>query len=401
MTTLQRMAALGLLVAAGLPAAAQTVDDGRAVSNELFSDASWRTAGLGAPEKVYAPKVGGQVISRYNVNYRNNPPGFSDTTLGGQMAQVKLNFTGNVVDESIRYRIQFKFDETNGNLVLEDSFIDVQPEDEFVFRFGQFKAPLLKEELMSDVRQLTANRSVMNAVFSQGRTQGAMLIYTAPTQRVSFAATDGLRTPNTDYVAPSEADFALTGRYEYKIDGDWKQYEEFTSFPDSKYFGALGAALHYQEGGDSFATGVGRTDNINIWQATVDAMAKGNGWNVYTAAVFRQRETVAATRVSRDDFGFLIQGGYFFRPQWELFARYDVVIPDGRRTLDRTFNTITIGANKYISPRSHALKFTVDVQWFLDRQNAQDLVTENTSTGVLRSTDDNQLALRAQLQLVF
>lgn len=399
---MHRFAAILPLAATLACATAQTVDEGRAAASELFGDASWRTSSLSTPDKVFAPKLGGQIVSRYNFNSRNNPPGFSDVTLGGQLAQVKINISGNVVDESISYRIQFKFDETNGNLVLDDSYVDFKPEDEFTFRVGQFKAPILKEENLSDVRQLAANRSVMNGVFSQSRTQGVMMVYTTSSQRFSAALTDGVRTTNVDYVGPTEADFAITGRYEYKIDGDWKQYEEFTGFSEGKYFAALGAALHYQEGGDSFATGVnGRTDNVNLNMATIDAMAKGNGWNVYTAGVFRQREMIAATRTEREDFGFLIQGGYFIRPQWELFARYDVVIPDGRRTLDRSFNTITIGANKYISPRSHAVKFTIDLQWFLDRQNAQELVTESTSTSVLRSTDENQIAVRAQLQLVF
>lgn len=381
--------------------AAQDINATRAAAHELFADSEARTSALGAGPAVYQPRFGGQIIARYNLNHRNNPPGFSDVTLGGQLAYVKLNVSGKVLDETISYRIQWKYNESGGGAVLDDAHIDFRPEDEWTIRFGQFKPPVLREENMSDVKQLAANRSVMNAVFSQGRTQGVMAVYTAPTQRFAASINDGIRTPNVDFVGSSEADFGLTGRFEQKIDGDWKLYDDFTGFPDGKYFGALGVALHYQEGGDSFATGVGRTDNINVWLATVDALAKGNGWNVYAAGVFRQREVVAASRVARDDFGFLIQGGWFIRPQWELFARYDVVIPDGRRTLDRRFNTITVGANKYISPRSHAVKFTVDVQWFLDRQNAQDLVTESTLTGVLRSTDENQIAVRAQLQLVF
>ena len=68
------------------------------------------------------------------------------------------------------------------------------------------------------------------------------------------AFSDGLNTKSTDYTSTLEADYAFTGRVEYKWDGDWKQYDEFTAFRDAKYFGAIGGALHYQWGGHTVGT---------------------------------------------------------------------------------------------------------------------------------------------------
>jgi hypothetical protein len=242
----------------------------------------------------------------------------------------------------------------------------------------------------------------MNSVFSQSRTQGVMLTYAGNDLRVLASFNDGIRTPNTDYVSAAEADYGFTGRIDWKWDGDWKQCEEFTSWKGSKYFGAAGAALHYQEGGGTFGANAGgtaaSTTNTDIAIGTADVMIKGDGWNVYSAVVYRSTSGPAIP--TSEDFGFLVQGGWFIRPQWELFARYDVVLPDDDRSANESFNTISFGANKYISPDSHALKLTLEALWFLDAQSAG-IVGASTLTGVLASTERNQLAFRVQMQLAF
>lgn len=362
-----------------------------------------RTSSL-APAPVFAPKIGGMLVARYNFNFRDNAEPADDITIGGQMAYAKLNVTGNVLDESISYRIQGKFGEADGRPVLDDAYMDFKLEDEFSVRVGQFKPALLREENISDTKQLAANRSVMNGVYSQSRTQGLMLTYTGQHMRVMGSFNDGIRTPNIDFTSNTEADYGATGRIEFKGDGEWKQYEEFTSFPNSKYFSAFGAGLHWQDGGDSFGTGTitNTTDNIDIWEVTADAMAKGNGWNAYAAAVWRQRENKTLSPTSTfDDIGFLVQAGKFVGAKWELFARWDLVLPDNRRILDGAFNTITIGANKYISPGSHAVKLTIDGQWFVNRQSDQNIATQSTLSGLLSSNESGQIAIRAQLQIAF
>ena len=42
-------------------------------------------------------------------------------------------------------------------------------------RFGQFKAPFMREELVSSSRQQTAERSLVNEEFNQDRSQGVEL----------------------------------------------------------------------------------------------------------------------------------------------------------------------------------------------------------------------------------
>jgi hypothetical protein len=378
-------------------ASAQSIDEGRSVASELYADAMERAQSRAAG--AYTPKIGGFIASRYNINVRDGTPPDKDFTIGGQMAYTKLNVTGNAFSDAITYRVQFKFGEADGLAVLDDAYIDYKFENEFTLRGGQFKLPVLREENMSDTKQLSANRSVMNGVFTQSRSQGLMLTYAGQDVRVLGSFNDGIRTPNVDFVGPTEGDFGATVRGEFKWGGDWKQYDEFTSWIGSKFFGAVGAAIHYQEGGATGATGpTSATNNTDTLLGTIDVMSKGDGWNVYAAFVAR---TISGPTVADfADFGFLIQAGKFVAPQWELFARYDVVIPDSDRATDDAFNTITVGANRYISPDSHAVKLTLALLFF-PNETTTGIVTQSTLAGVLTSSEKNQVAAQAQLQIAF
>ena len=258
---------------------------------------------------------------------------------------------------------------------------------------GQFKLPLLREELVSDTFQLAANRSVLNSVFTQSRSQGVQLSNQWDQFRLFAAFSDGLKTVNTDYTSTGEADYAGTIRGDWKWAGDWKQATDFTSFRGSPYFGMLGGAAHYQSGGDTFAT-----MDVQLFEATVDLSVEGDGWNAYGAGIYRHADPVSGSAI--DDWGFMVQGGFFVSPQCELFARYDVVIPDSSRATSDNMNTLTFGLNHYFIPESHALKFTFDVEFFLDKQD-RGIAPSSTLTGLLGSDKSDQWNLRAQMQLMF
>ena len=396
MDTRNATAALMVLVSCGA-AVAQVADEGRAFASELRADAMARTSLLDqGGAAAFAPKVSGFVLARYNINARtdsNLDANNNKTTMGGQLAYTKLQITGNIYSDAWGYGIQFKFGEGDGLAVLDDAYGVFKPEDQWQIKWGQFKPTLMREENISDTKQLSANRSVMNSVFTQSRTQGVQFMFTGDSIRFTGCFNDGIRTANVDFTGATEADYGFTGRLDYKWDGEWKQFDEFTSFPDSKYFGAAGLSAHYQNGGKTVAT-----NDVEIFEGVGDVMVKGNGWNVYGAVVLKENN--GATAQTFLDWGFILQGGYFIRPQWELFARFDSVIPDTDRATNDSFNTLTFGANKYISPNSHAIKLTLDLEWFLSKQS-QSIAGQSTLTGLLASSKSNEFAIQAQLQLMF
>lgn len=336
--------------------------------------------------------IGGFVQTRYLANFRDDQPDNNDFTHGFQLRRTRLIASGNVWDKRLTFQVQGDFARNTGTFTLLDAYARYQWDSGWSMRMGQYKLPLLREELVGDPTQLTVERSLVNVVFTQNRSQGIEVGYQQKEFRAMFDLSDGLNTLNTDFNSAAEADFAATLRGEWLFTGDeFKRFDDNTSWQDSTFAGMLGAAVHYQTGGET-----GGTVDTDIAEATIDCSLEGNGWNAFVEGVWRNTDPAAGD--SRDDFGFVAQGGVFVTNQLELFARYDVVIPD----VGDNFNTATAGLNYYISPRSHAVKFTGDIVYYFDDTASAGLVgATNTGVNLLPEGDDGEVALRLQMLFIF
>ncbi len=393
--------AVGLALTAGA-ARAQTLDQGRACASELLSDASTRQSSLAPAAQDFTPAVHGFTQFRFMWNNRtddNLDANNNDQTTGFTNARTKLIFSGNIGSEKWGYTIMFKFEDagsSSGLAVLDDAYGTYNMGNGWNLKFGQFKLPLFREELVGDQYQLFANRSVVNTFFTQSRSQGVQVGYEGDTFRFNAAISDGLSTKNTDFIdTTKEADIALTGRGEWKWAGDWKQAKDFTSFQNSAFFGMVGAAGHWQSGGDTVGT-----PDTTIWDLTADVSVEGNGWNAFAAVCYSDIDPASGNSLA--DWAFQVQGGIFVAPDWELIAGYSILVPDSDRSPnDKNFNTIQVGVNHYVIPESHAIKVTIDLSYFLDKQSTTGIAVANTQTGLLPSADDAQWSLRGQIQLMF
>ena len=238
----------GAALSVGTFAQAQTLDQSRSYGKELLSDAATRTSSLAPAAQDFTPAVHGYEQFRFNWNSRDDnglDANDNDQTVGFQNARTRLNVSGNIASENWGYFVGFGWG-PDGDTVFEDAYGWYKMGNGWSLKWGQFKLPLFREELVGDTNQLFIDRSVVNSTFSQGRSQGVQFAYEGDQFRFAGAFSDGLQTANTDYTSGSEADFGLTARGEYKWAGDWKQAKDFTSFQNSEYFGMVGAALHYQ-----------------------------------------------------------------------------------------------------------------------------------------------------------
>jgi hypothetical protein len=381
-------------------------DENPALARELLADASLRaslaegpTGESGKDDKGFFIKTGATRLNlgarleyRFIANQREDDALDDELTTGFGFRRIRVTAKGSLTDE-LGYSIQGNFG--NGtSLGLTDAYMSWKFDDKTVLRAGQLKVPLLKEEIISHTRQLAAERSIVNSVFTQDYSQGVDLVITQDATRLGLALSDGLRTLNTDFDAGTEADFAATARAEYKFSGDWKNFDAFTSFPTGKEASYVGAALHYQSGGST-----GGTNDRDLLEYTIDASIKGPGWNAYAAFVGRREEVAAG---DFNDAGFLVQGGYFLSDQWEAFARYAHVMPDSDRVNGGDFREVTLGANYYFFPESTAVRFTGDVNYDLDDTiGSSSIVRTSAANGLLPSAEDGQVSLRLQLLVSF
>jgi hypothetical protein len=454
-------------------AAPASADEVRAIVAEMMADAETRSSLLQSGGVAghddggfyladsagnFRLNVGGQIQFRYYLNFRDdasNAAGAArdqdDFESGFQTRRTKLIFDGYVYDPNLFYKIQTAFDfgsegntdavgNTNGSgdgsLNLEDAFVGYKWDNGFQVRWGQFKLPFLREELVDDLSQLAADRGLVNSVFSGERSQGVELGYNAEDFRVMFAFSDGFRANNSDfasnrttngsaYLDGGESDYAATLRGELKLAGAWEQFQDFTSTSGSDFALLLGAAGHV-EGGDRTSaqnidinnTGDFTNSHYNYYAWTIDLSLEGDGFNIFIAgtgghsdyndAFDNDNNGVAdVDSLQFNEYGLVGQAGIMIpNTDWEPFIRYDGIFADederglGGDDDEEMFNVITFGINYYMY--GHASRFTADVLWFIDDVSSNTLAgNRDTGIGYLTDDNDNEITIRFQWQLQF
>lgn len=372
-------------------------DEIRTVVAEMLADAETRsslqsggaTAGydkgffLASSDGNFRLNVGGMIQFRYIIDWRNNVPpiaqgGGDDFIPGFQTRRTRLNFDGHVFDPNLFYKIEGDFSRAGntfgttpgalpggGAFTLLNAYVGYKWDNGFSAQWGQFKLPLLREELVSSRYQLAVDRSFANEVFNQDYSQGIQGTWESEYLRVLAAFSDGIGSRNTD-IGANPADWALTGRLEWLWSGEWKQFKDFTSPRGSAFAGLFGAAAHY-EGSPDFP-GAPRNHSFLY---TVDLSVEGDGWNVFGAFMGANQDNGAPGAANFDDAAFVVQGGLYVTDEFEVFGRYDGIIPDGSRInaagTARAGNdmshVITGGFNYYL--HGHAAKFTFDTVYLL------------------------------------
>lgn len=429
-------AALGLSGSVAL-AQQQSTDEIRAVVSEMMADAETRSSLLSGGDAGHDGRffiagdgfrlnVGGYIQTRYYFNFRDNDkvgePGFGDPqddfTHGFFMSRVKVDFSGEL-NKDWFYRVRIgavsaSNPETDDSESSEVNFDYAYGGYKFAngmkVTFGQFKLPLLREELIADTKGLAVERSLVNDLFSQGYSQGIQFSNEYETWRWCAAFSDGLNAANTNwtsqtntsgFITSGQAEYALTGRFEFLFSGAWKQFEDFTSPKGSDFGFMLGGAIHWQQ---STNTPNISDNDQSLLEFTFDASLKGDSWNLYGAYVGRQQDNRQAG-VDSDfyDQGFIIQGGWRFAENTELFARWDAVLPDDSRpgVTEDINNFLTFGVNHYFA--GHAIKGTADLIWAIDQTSDLEFTggVPNTQIGILGEDGDGEFAIRLQMQVVF
>lgn len=349
---------------------------------------------LASPDGNYRLRVQGQIQFRYAMNFRDSDDSIDSTTHGFENRRTKLNFSGNVIDRTWKYRVQGAFNRSGGDFGLEDAWIQKDFENGFYIRAGQFKPPVLREELISSGRQLAVERSLLNERFNQDFSQGVEVGWEGDWIRGQFMFHDGTGNRNTAALS-STSEWAFSARAEVLLGStDWKQFDDFTSWSGESFGVLVGAAINWErsEFGLSGTPAGGKVAPLTL---TVDAQIEFGGANLYGAFVYRDTDTEGSG--SQDQIGFVIQGGVFIIPdEVELFARYEWGDPDSSAEDD--LSVATVGVNWYWA--KHAAKWTTDVGLSFN-----EVSSGWASSGANWLADapggDDQFVIRSQVQLLF
>jgi hypothetical protein len=390
----------------------QRADEIRSLVHDVLSDADTRasllgsgmTAGwdngfkIGSADGNYSLRIAGRLQTRYIYNYQSDSP--TDRHRSGfENRRTRMALSGHIVDPSWQYQIQGNYSSSgNGEFGLLDAFITKRFDNGMSLRFGQFRHNFLFEDSMSSARQLAVERSLINGRFAQSRTQGLQLSgdagdnirwYAAFTEGIRANLGDAPRGSNTAWNART-TEFAFTGRAEFLVAGNWRQFREFTSWAGEDFGLMIGGAIHWQR--DEYGTD---DDVTEMFRWTVDAAAKFGGANAFVAFIGNHENRDNGRSV--DQFGLVVQGGFFFVPdEWEGFVRYEW--GDADTTGIKDLHVITVGVNKYFA--KHNIKWTTDVGYGINEVNSF-WASGGAGWRADAAGDDGQIVIRSQLQLAF
>jgi hypothetical protein len=365
------------------------------------------------------------------------------TNWGFQVRRAKVKFQGNVIDPTWQYQINGAFDGSQDNIGSTGDFrfqevmITKDMENGFSLTFGQFKAPFTREELVSSSQQLAVERSLVNEFFNADRMLGIDALYKQDNWSAEVAYGNGMQTGvygaqrNTNaFTSPTRWSFA--GRFQYKISGDWSDFDSFTSAPGDEQAIMLGVAAMGQQYNSNAnlqnalfnnpflgQLPVGTNlDGSTVYGITFDGSAKFGGLSLFASFTWQHYKTqgrVAGqsfTASSVNPWGLVVQAGYSFTDQWEVFGRFSYAnadtgdvrvngqavppLPAAIGTSNARISLLTIGVNYFINSN---VKFTAD--WGINFNSRLASFDSEAAAGWEDSNSADQWVLRAQLQLLF
>jgi hypothetical protein len=199
----------------------------------------------------------------------------SDTENGFEIRRARLGFDGNLFTPNLTYFINWATLRENQNLtvkngsstvgtasvnvggapILEEAWIkynfDGTP---WYVHAGQMHDPLDHEAIIGS-KYRAPEDSLQGDIFANTDTftQAATLIYDSKQSlRTEGGITDGIRAANTNFQdAPTtgiDYDWGAAGRVEYKVMGNWSDYNQLTALNDKDDLLVFGAGADYSEG---------------------------------------------------------------------------------------------------------------------------------------------------------
>ncbi len=359
---------------------------------------------LASPDGRFKLQLEGQMQIRWVYSYQDRT---DDHRQGFENTRTKLTVRGHVFNQDMNYLVRGDFNRGNGAFSMQDAWLQYRLNNDWHVRIGLFKLPYSREELVSSTRQLAVERSLTNESFNIGRSQGVEFIYAADDWKLWIATHDGgednlggftslAGTVGGVTTALSEdVEWALTFRYEKLLAGEWRQFQDFTSPMADEYGMLMGFAGHLQQEESVGQFGLAR-DETRWYAATADLSIEWGGANLFGSFNYSFNDHPSFGHFNL--YGFLAQGGVYFTPKFEMFARYQYGWWDFTQDF-ADLHQFMLGANYYLD--GHDAKWTTDIGFGIGRVEStwdSDLAGWRTET---EGSDTPQIVFRTQFQLLF
>ncbi len=330
----------------------------------------------------------GQIQTRYGFNTSS---GDGTDVDGFELRRVRVGIKGNLDrNQRLGYNVVLLYGADDGVADIEDAEIRFKINSSLQATLGQKRLPFARQELISNVTQLGAERSPATEYFTLNRSQGLWLDY-QHSERLdfTFAFSDGADNGfagsgsdlSFDSAGGDDSDLALTARADYEITGKGNASTDVVAWRGEDDLLLVGAAGHI-----NFAQEVD-----DFYAVTADLLYKSQGLSGL-AAVYG---LFTDDNDSSFDYGLTLEGGYNIDDTWQPFVRFDYTDLDGA---DDELVAFGAGVNYYID--KHNAKITADATYVTDRPTS-DRTPSTPGGGIGLNGESDQVLLRAQFQLLF
>ncbi len=370
---------------------------------------------------------------------------------GFDLPNTQLDLEGHVFGPEFQYKVKGGFTTNaeavvgqnpfgnlgsgSGDFQLLDAYIRAEVSDDISIRAGQFKLPFAREQLVDAENQLAVSRSTIVNHLGIGLSQGIEFTWVSSDTRFMFAYSNGgddnvygilkgagSEPLNSEWMSDN-VDWCLTPRFEWKLAGQWSQFNTMTSPPGEEYAVLVGLAGNFQYGDPDTGTSQ-NSGKPNSWYAgTADLSVMYGGATLFTSFTYSQMDSGSAYVLGASNFspgpyfdigenhawGAVVQGSYYFTPKWEVFGRFEygevtipglelITTPAGTDSLSNgnALQLITLGVNWYIDGED--LKWTADGGMAL---KPVDGVWYDGENGWRASAEGGELVFRTMLQMSF
>jgi hypothetical protein len=374
---------------------------------------------------------------RYSTAIRQDGKGggnAQDTQSGFELRRARLGFDGNLFTPDFTYFINWATNRENSTLtvtgattgtpsvpvtgtatspvgglpVLEEAWIKYNIHDTpFFVKVGQMHDPLDHENIVGS-KYRAPEASLQGDIMGNTDTftQAATFIFdNKGAVRFEGGPTDGIRAANTNFEDyPNNGinyDGGVAGRVEYKVMGNWHDYDQLTALNDKQPLLVFGSGTDYSYGGDFYSI-----------SNTVDAeYGDPNGLFAYLCYFGRYTNhnpgipsggsvstsfTTTSPQVGEDTYEptALGQVAYLIDNRLEPYARYEYLHLAGTALgSQNNVSEISVGANYYFY--GHNLKFTGQVMYL-----PNGIPVGDDSSDVLISNDKGEIVIITQLQML-
>ena len=328
----------------------------------------------------------------------------------------------------------------SGQLQLLDAWARINFSDNWSLRFGQYRLPYAREQLVVDQYQMAVSRSIVSRNYGLWYSQGMELQFQGDDMRWNFSvdngATDNVLGENLKVVgseplnspwSAQQSSFSVNSRIEWKPFGAWDDFNSFTSPVGEQAGMLLGFAYHTQmtTPSSAFDTGSATASGKNEWNsATVDGQWNFGGASIFASAYYNYinsnanyQATVFNAPANQNlgyinAYGFTFQPAMYIDPKVEIFSRYEysnwsssnadwisgapITSPISTLSQQGPLSVVTVGLNWYLDGQD--LKWTTDFGMNVGSDVGGSYI--DTASG-WRASGQGEFVFRTRLQLIF